>query len=79
MRAFSSRSEMRRPRAKWKSIWHLPLLHSGLPPSLRSVPPWLPLGPVLSAFAGEEQNQPDRAAKGKNNVSTEQQQFQREP
>jgi hypothetical protein len=79
MRAFSSRSEKRRPRAKQKSIWHLPRSHSGFPPSLRSVCPWLPVGPVLSAFAGEEQNQPDRAAKGKNNVSREQQQFQCEP
>jgi hypothetical protein len=67
------------PARQTKSYLALAAPPSGLPPSLRSVRPWLPVGPVLSAFAGEEQNQPDRAAKGKNNVSKEQQQFQCEP
>jgi hypothetical protein len=79
MRAFSSRSLKRRPRAKQRDRLALAAPRSGLPPSLRSVRPWLPVSPVLSAFAGEEQNQPDRAAKGKNNVTTKQQQFQCEP
>ena len=31
---------------------------SGLPPSLRSVRPWLPVGPVLSAFAVRNKTSP---------------------
>jgi hypothetical protein len=79
MRASSGRSVQRRPRAKQRSYLALAappsdlLAFAALRSSLASH------RPGFVRMRCEEQNQPDRAVKGKNNVSRGQQQVQRKP